>query len=409
MRKILSFVVVLTGILGVAPALAQQLQALARLDARNSTISERASGDVDIRLALTQGVPFRVFTLDSPTRLVMDFREVEFGRVGADALIKTTQITDMRVGLFQPGWSRMVLVMRHAMAIHSAEMRTDAKDGSAEVNVRLTLVEPDAFTAQSGPRDTTGWELPSPVVAPPAKQRQTGVGPLIVALDPGHGGIDSGARYGGHRESDLMLQLAREIKEKLVLTGRYKAFLTRDDDVFLSLENRVSTARAQGADVFISLHADALSVGQARGTTVYSLSDRASNAAAAALAASHDRADLLVGVDLAAQDDVVATVLMDMARLETEPRTNRLAAKLVLGIAKSVGRIRARPHLTAGFSVLKAPDIPSVLIEFGFMSNPRDLVNLADSAWRAKVITGLIMALDAWTIEDAAEARLLRQ
>ncbi len=389
--------------------MSQQLQALARLDVAGSSITSRTSGDVDIRLGLTQAVPYRVFTLDQPTRLVLDFREVSFSGLKPEKLIRTEQITDLRYGLFRPGWSRLVLVLKEPMKVHEAAMETDPNDGDAKVRIRLTPQSPDEFSRETGPGSSDFWALPQAVSTPPAKTRPSGDRKIVVSLDPGHGGVDPGARYQGFNEADLMLTLARELKEKLVLSDRYEVILTREEDVFMSLEGRVSHARSQGADIFLSLHADALAEGKATGTTVYTLSEIASDKAAAALAASHDRADLLAGVDLSQQDDVVAEVLMDMARIETTPRAENLADQIVTGIAESVGKIRSRPRLSAGFSVLKAPDIPSVLIEFGFMSNPSDLRNLANPEWRQQVIFGILIALDRWSIEDAAAAKLLRQ
>jgi N-acetylmuramoyl-L-alanine amidase len=240
-------------------------------------------------------------------------------------------------------------------------------------------------------------------------RRQTGDRKLRVVLDPGHGGIDPGAQHEGHDEADLMLTFARELQEILVLSGRYEVTLTRTEDVFVPLQTRVSLARAAQADVFLSLHADALSKGRATGTTVYTLSETASDEASAQLAERHDRDDLLAGVDLADQDDVIAGVLMDLARRETGPRAERLADRLVEAIEAATGNLYKKPRMAAGFSVLKAPDIPSVLIEVGFMSNPRDLASLTDPDWRARAARGILDALDAWTIEDAAEARLIRQ
>ncbi|MBZ0127920.1 MAG: N-acetylmuramoyl-L-alanine amidase [Rhodobacteraceae bacterium] len=412
MRTAIAALVLALVMVPLAPAgsTAQQLQALARLEARQSGITGRSSGDVDIRLKLTQAVPYRVFTLAGPARLVLDFREVNFAVEGLDRLNRTDRVTAIRTGLFRPGWSRMVLELASPMKVHSAAMRADPNDGDAEINIRLTPVAQDDFAASTGPGgDDDVWALPRPPDMPPAKTRPMGDRQVIVALDPGHGGIDPGAQYGGHDEADLMLTLARELKERLVLTGRYQVVLTRDEDVFLSLEGRVTAARAAGADVFLSLHADALATGRASGATIYTLSDTASDAAAEVLAANHDRADLLAGVDLSQQDDLVASILMDMARVETMPRAEKLADGLVDGIAAAVGQIRSRPRLSAGFSVLKAADIPSVLIEFGFMSNASDLSNLATQSWRAQVIGGIVAALDQWSLDDAAEARLLRQ
>lgn len=388
-------------------AFAQQMQALARLDLGQSGITARASGDVDIALKLTQPVPYRVFTLANPARLVVDFREVDFAGVTAKKLLHTDLITVMRTGLFRPGWSRMVLEMKYPMAVFSAQMRTGLADGTALVKIRLTRVSQAAFAASTGARGPDVWALPKPVKTAPPRTRQTGNRPLVVALDPGHGGIDPGAEYHGQSEANLMLTLARELKERLVRTGRYKVFLTRKENVFVSLQGRISRAREGGADILISLHANASPSRSASGTTVYTLSKVASNAAAAALAASHDRDDLLAGVDLSKQDNMVASVLMDMAHVETMPRSKSLAIALAKGIGNTVGPVRQHPVQSAGFSVLRAPDIPSVLIEFGFMTNPRDLARLMSKKWREKIITGMIHALDSWSMKDAAQARLL--
>ena len=166
----------------------------------------------------------------------------------------------------------------------------------------------------------------------------------------------------------------------LLRAGGFEVVLTRDADEFVSLERRVALAHRAGADVFLSLHADALSGARARGASVYTLSDSASDAASAALAERHNRADILAGVDLSGKDDVVADVLMDLARMETQPRADHLARCCSIHFAPRTCRsCRGRSGMP-GFSVLKAPDIPSVLIELGFLSSPRDLKNLRDAA-----------------------------
>lgn len=382
---------------------------MARLDVARSSITARASGDVDILLALSTSVPFRVFTLAEPFRLILDFREVDFGDVQRKDLIRTSRISAMRRGIFRPGWTRMVLEMAEPLAVYRAKLDTGSDGTPAMLSIRLTPQDEAEFIRSAGASSDDFWALPRPIEVAPKKRRFMGDRKLVVALDPGHGGVDPGARYKGVSEAGLMLKMAREVKELLSLSGRFKAFLTRREDVFMSLEERVSHARANGADIFLSLHADALTEGMASGTTVYTLSEIATNRAAELLARSHERSDLLAGVDLSGQDDLIASILMDMARIETAPRSQKLAGALVAGIAKEVGKQRPRPPLSAGFSVLKAPDIPSVLIEFGFMSNPRDLALLSDQNWRQKVARGMIRALDAWSIEDAAQARLLRK
>lgn len=405
-----SLVAALAGLVLLAvPLSAQQLSALARLDVAGSRISQRLSGDVDIVLALSQAVPWRLFTLKDPTRLVVDFRKVDFPVLDRRQLNAGDAVTFVRTGIFRPGWSRMVLGLARPMRVFSAGMRTDPDSARAVIHIRLTQTDAATFSRLAGVPEGDGWALPRDAVSPADPPSARGDGRIVIALDPGHGGMDPGAEYQGYSEAGLMLTLARELRERLVRTGRFQVVLTRDRDMFLSLQGRITRARAAGADAFISLHADALARGTASGTTVYTLSRVASDQASALLAASHDRNDLLAGVDLKQQDDLVASVLMDMARVETGPRSEKLADAIVKGVARAVGRMRVRPRLSAGFSVLKAPDIPSVLVEFGFMSNPRDLALLTSRKWRARMIDGLVAGLESWVLQDAAEARLLRR
>ncbi len=388
---------------------AQDLSALARLDPTRSFIRDAGRGAVEIDLHITQAVPYRVFTLDEPRRLVVDFREVNWGGVKADALLSGDNATAVRFGLFRPGWSRMVVDLAGPMAVQAAGMVTDPNDGEATVQLRLGAVEVEVFATKSGVPDGVQWGQPLVADVPEMIKRRTGEGPLVVVIDPGHGGIDPGAEQGGHSEADLVLTFARELKEVLTRSGGFTVVMTRNEDIFVPLEMRVSIARAAGADVFLSLHADALSQGRAAGTTVYTLSDEASDAASQTLAERHERSDLLAGIDLAEQDDVIANVLMDLARRETAPRANKLADQLVQGMRETVGKMHKRPRQSAGFSVLKAPDIPSVLIELGFLSDPTDLENLLSPVWRGWAVDGIRNALNAWASADAAEAQVLRQ
>jgi N-acetylmuramoyl-L-alanine amidase len=391
------------------PVAAQDLQAIARIDASKSTVTDRLLGGVSVNLSLSQPVPYRVFVLNDPKRLVFDFKEVDWAGFNGQDILNTDAVSGIRYGIFRPGWSRMVLDMAHPLAMETIELVTGASGTSATIKVNLENVTSEEFAKRTGAPVDDSWGIQAKAVDIEPKQRQLGDRPLVIAIDPGHGGIDPGAERKEHTEKQLVLLFGRELKEALILTGRYKAGMTRDRDEFVSLPERITRARAIQADVMISLHADALASGNASGTTVYTLSSKASDAAAASLAEHHDRSDLLAGVDLSRQDDVVAGVLMDMARVETSARSDALADQIVTGIADTVGYQRKRPHLSAGFSVLKAPDIPSILIELGFMSNKKDLDNLLTMEWRAKVIEGIIAALDSWTIEDAAQAQLLRK
>lgn len=376
------------------PAGAQELSALAKVDPLRSGIVATGQG-LELRLALSQSVPWRLRLMADPPRMVIDAREVDWK--GAEALAVVKPGVSLRAGRFRPGWSRMVLEMDGPFAVSSAAMTT-----GEEVRLEVVLTPTDAasFAAEAARPDLPEWALPeaAQLVAPLPE----GGGPLVVVLDPGHGGIDPGAEREGASEAALMLTFARELKEVLLRDGRFRVVMTRDDDVFVPLETRTSIAREAEADIFLSLHADALAEGDAQGATVYTLAEEASDAASAALAERHDRDDLLAGLDLSDQDDVVAEVLMDMARTETRPRTDRLAKAIVAAIKAAEIRMHRHPLQSGGFSVLKSPDIPSVLLEAGFLSSERDFKRLSDPAWRATLTEALLQALVAWSEEDAS-------
>lgn len=385
----------------------QGFNALARLDVGLSAITDRGEG-LEIRLALSQGVPWRVFTLDAPERLVLDFREVDWQGAEAEALLDSARVRGLRLGQIRPGWSRMVVDLAGPHALETAALEVDAASGAALLRVRLGAADDARFSAAAGVPDAPGWEAAAPAeaVLPPARAADA---PLRVMIDPGHGGIDPGAEVEGLREKDLMLSLARELREALLRAGGFEVWLTREGDEFVSLEGRVALAHRVGADVFVSLHADSLSDLRARGASLYTLADSASDEASAALAERHDRADILAGVDLSGTDDVVAGVLMDLARQETQPRAEALAASLLESFRAEGVPLLSRPMRHAGFSVLKAPDIPSVLIETGFLSNARDRGHLSDPAWRAQLVSALRAGLVAWQAADRARAGLVRQ
>lgn len=387
---------------GLGPGHAQDLSALARLDPGRSLIRDVGQG-VDITLAISQPVPWRVRVMDRPPRLVLDMREVDWS--GLATLPETSDaVLSLRAGLFRPGWSRLVLELARPLRIDSAEMAT--AEGT-QVRLRLEPATAEEFARAAALPEPPEWTLPEPADLPIPPPR--GAGPLVVVLDPGHGGIDPGAERGGLSEAALMLTFARELKELLLRDGGFVVVLTREEDVFVPLEARISIARAAGAEVFLSLHADALAEGEAVGATIYMLSEEATDAAAQALAERHDRDDLLAGVDLTAQDDLVATVLMDMARTETRPRIERLADALEAAIKAQGITMHRRPQQEAGFSVLKSPDIPSLLVELGFLSSARDLKRLTDPEWRAKMALALRDGLDAWAAEDQALSALRRR
>lgn len=403
MSRLTAFLSVLA-VLGAAlvPLRADELSARARIDPAVSSITAVEAG-IKVDLSLSQPVAWRAFTLADPPRLVIDFREVDWSGTRPEALLATGLVRQARAGTFRPGWSRLVLELSGRFTLTSAVMETDAAGGGARLDLRLDPAGEATFRAASGAPQDPVWTVRIPPA--PAPQRD---GPLTVVLDPGHGGLDPGAEGAGVTEAELMLIFARELKEELVRAG-FGVVLTRSEDVFVPLDARISRARAAGADVFLSLHADAVPEGRAIGATVYTLSETATDEASAALAERHDRADLLAGVDLSGHDDVIADVLMDIARIDTAPRSAALADAIVAGLDASVGGLHKRPRLEAGFSVLRAPDIPSVLVELGFISSPEDRDRLSSAEWRRRAAQGIAGAISDWHGADAARASLLRQ
>jgi N-acetylmuramoyl-L-alanine amidase len=303
----------------------------------------------------------------------------------------------------------MVLEITEPLEIKSLSMAATGQGAETILSLELVETDADAFAALSGAPAGAGWDLPQVADVPVAVRRQTGDRDIVVALDPGHGGIDPGAVAGGMVESDLMLSFVRELREAMVRAGGFEVILTRETDVFVPLETRVSIARAVQADLFMSFHADAIATGTACGAAVFTVSDEASDRATGLLAERHDRADLLAGVDLGEQGDEIAHILMDLARLETQPRADALGDTVADAMKIGGVRLFKRPRQAAGFSVLKAPDIPSILVELGYLSSESDRKNLASKAWRATTIDAIVNGIQTWAIQDAAQARLLRQ
>lgn len=386
------------------PSLAQTLGASARALPDTSSLDGNRRG-TELTLALSQAVPFRVFTLDDPMRVVLDFRTVDFSALPDDFNDARHVDAVAMGGSSSPGWSRMVLTLNTPQSLDVAVMATDDSTGEALVTLTLSPSDAAAFTASAGaPPGLDAVLLPVVTQAlPPADDT------FIVMLDPGHGGVDPGAIREGFTEADLILTFARELREVMRRTGRIEVTMTRDADIFVPLPTRVTLARAAGADLFISLHADAIAEGRAQGATVYTLSDEATDAATAALAEQHDRADLLQGVDLSGTDDEVVSVLMDLARIETAPRSRAFADILVQAIETTGLDLHAQPRSEGAFSVLKAADFPAVLLEIGFLSEGGDLENIQDPRWRSRMQAAITGAVIAWSQADQAAEALRRQ
>ncbi len=282
------------------------------------------------------------------------------------------------------------LLKNDPLGLDAAEVRTGESSKKAET--RKTAQEKrDKATAKRPRADGRGGKEVGPSSAG-SRKALSNRRPLIV-IDPGHGGKDPGAiGWKNVREKDLVLAFARDLARALKRSGRYRVLLTRSGDSFLTLRQRVDFARRHGAQLFISIHADKFRSGAARGLAVYTLSEEASDEEAAELARSENAADIIDGVDLGAEEEAVKDILIDLAMRETKNRSVHFARTLTRSLKGAV-KLRTRPIRSADFRVLRNPDVPAVLIELGYVSNPRDVRNMQSPAWRRRAAAAMARAV----------------
>ena len=344
---------------------------------------------------ISQKVELRAFTLADPYRVVVDMPQVTFrlppkaGETGR-GLVKA-----YRYGLIMQGGSRIVLDLAGPARIEKAFVLDAVEGQPARIVLDLAATDRESFlhtlseVKAAKPPETVRKDPPKPEAANKADPR-----PVIV-LDPGHGGIVYGTRApSGESEKALVLDFALLLRAQLEKTGKYRVIMTRADDTFVPLAERVQIARMHQAALFISIHADALkkSDGEATGATIYTLSDTASDAEAAHLAEAENRADVIAGIDLSSEPSDVANILIDFAQRETKTFSLHFAKTLASEL-KSVARLHKHPLKSAGFKVLKAPDVPSVLIELGYVSNQQDLKQLTSGTWRTRTVATTVAAI----------------
>jgi len=337
---------------------------------------------------MTRAVPFHVFTLANPDRVILDLGDFAFALDPGAALTRRGLVSAYRYGAFAPGKARMVLEVSGPVAIDKAFLLDAVDDQPARLVLDLVGTDAESFarsvarSASERTADRSAAASRQPALPAPADDAR----PVIV-LDPGHGGIDSGTTgYSAFTEKTIVLETALALRDRLEANGAYRVVLTRTTDTFIPLAERVRIARASRADLFISIHADALARGDghARGASVYTLSDTASDADAARLAELENKADLIAGLDLSEENDEVAGILVDLAQRETRAFSAQFARTLV-GAMKTSQSTRRIGLKSAGFRVLRAHDVPSVLVELGYMSSAEDLKLLTSQAWRVKV------------------------
>ena len=371
----------------------------ARLIKENSFAKDRFFGGIEINLQLSQGVPYKIWMDRDPLSLMIDFNVLNFNGIDLEKINQSKNIKSIEIKELDTEWSRLSFHLADYWAIENTEMSISPQDNSASLSIFLKSISEGIFSLTDKPNKDFSSNKISAIEN----------NDFVVVLDPGHGGRDPGAEAGGYRESSLMLELAEAVKESLIRNTDFKVVLTRTEDKFLSLEDRITIASQSDANLFISLHADAVIEGEASGTTVYLLSDKATDKMSAQLASRHDRSEILRGVDLSGLDSQVASVLLDMARQETKPRSEAVASFILKIFKEKITELSSQPLRYAAFSVLKSPDIPSILIEAGFMSTSSDLQNLTTKKWRREFADSLAEAISRWHVRDKENKVLLRE
>jgi N-acetylmuramoyl-L-alanine amidase len=350
------------------------------------------AGKARLAFVLSRPVEARSFVMERPDRVVIDLPEINFQLPAEAGRRREGLVAFYRYGLFAPGRSRIVVELAQPALPSAIEVAARTSDGATILAVELVKADREAFrrAAKSG-REAANDPLVTGSVAAPADKR-----PLI-ALDAGHGGIDPGAVAStGAFEKDIVFGFVKRLKQHLEDTGRYRVLLTRDQDVFIALDERVRLARAAKADLFVSLHADSISAApHIRGATVYTGSEQATDAESANLADRENKADAVGGVEARDGPSEVADILQDLTLRETRSFSHRLARNL-LGAIDPVMALSKKPHREAAFRVLRAPDVPSVLVELGYLSSRKDIDLLTSKAWQDSSAAAMTAAIDRY-------------
>jgi N-acetylmuramoyl-L-alanine amidase len=370
-------------------------------DAYPVATDSRLGGDdnqVRFVMDLTRKIDLRAFTLADPYRVVLDIPQVTFKLPAKAGEQGRGLVKAYRFGLVMQGGSRIVLDLSKPVRIDKAFVLDAVEGQPARLVLDLVAVDRDTFMRSLALDNKPAASLQTPPKFTPDPSAKGDPRPIIV-VDPGHGGIDHGTRAGGGdiTEKALVLEFALLLRDQLEKTGKYRVVMTRTDDTFVALNERVQLARQRQAALFISIHADALRrvEGDAQGATIYTLSDNASDSEAARLAEAENRADVIAGIDLSHEPGDVADILIDLAQRETRTFSMHFAKTLVTEL-KTVARMHKNPLKAAGFKVLRAPDVPSVLVELGYVSNKEDLKQLMSGAWRSRTTSSIVQAVDTF-------------
>lgn len=382
-----------------------------------SAVHLEDGGDrAELSFDLSRSVPANAFVLAAPNRVVIDLPEVDFqiapqaGGTTAPAGIRgavrarlrpaafSGLITSFRFGLFAVGRSRIVINLAAPAKIQRVAAQLSADGKNAVLVIELAKTSRAAFQAAARLAvlaAAADAAKPNSALTQAPAVDTSGNRPVVV-VDPGHGGVDSGAMVNGLVEKNIVLAFAQELAKKLTATQRYKVVMTRDSDVFIPLGGRVRAARDAHAALFVSIHADTIAAAASvSGATVYTMSDRASDAEAARTAEKENQSDATAGLDGKPEPSGVSDILFDLTKRETRAYSHVFARTLV-NYWKVAGRLNKNPERAAGFIVLTAPDVPSILLELGYLSNVRDAKSLVSPQWRDETTSKVVAAINAF-------------
>jgi N-acetylmuramoyl-L-alanine amidase len=368
-------------------------------------------------LDLDKPVQFRAFALADPYRVIVDLPQVSFQLPAGAGVAGRGLVKAFRYGLVMPGGSRIVFDLMGPAKIAKSYVLEAANGQPPRLVLEFEEVDRTAFVQSLAPENRPELRpaiaeanaavaradapaAPQPAPGPPDKRP-------VVVIDPGHGGVDNGTQAGGGdiMEKNLVLGFGLALRDRIEKSGKYRVVMTRTDDTFIPLGDRVKIARNESAALFVSIHADALRRGEgdAQGATIYTLSDKATDSEAERLADTENKSDAIGGVSLADEPTEVADILIDLVQRETKTFSNRFARTL-MGEMKNTVRMHKHPLKSAGFRVLKAPDVPSVLVELGYVSNKGDLEHLVSENWRNRTVGSIAQAIDTFLAKRLATA-----
>jgi N-acetylmuramoyl-L-alanine amidase len=354
-------------------------------------------------LDLDKPIAHRAFALADPYRIVIDIPQVSFQLPAGVGIAGRGLIKAFRYGLVMPGGSRIVFDLTGPAKIANSYVLEAANGQPPRLVLELTEVDRTAFmqSLASEPRPELRPAVADGKAVQPAAPAKPAGPPdnrPVIVIDPGHGGPDNGTQAGGSdfMEKNLVLTFGLALRDRIEKSGKYRVVMTRDEDTFIALDERVRIARNQSAALFVSIHADALPKGEgdAQGATIYTLSEKASDAKAERLAEAENRSDSIAGVTIS-EEPAVTDILIDLAQRETRTFSNRFARAL-MNEMKTTVRMHQHPLKSAGFRVLKAPDVPSVLVELGYVSNKGDRDHLVSESWRNRAVGAMSQAIDAF-------------